>query len=173
MSKTSKFPMKVLFIGAGGSIDKDYPRKAQTYSFEIGEPTVKEILESVRLSFDYEIVSVLKKDSLDMAEADRKKIYDACNEADADKIIITHGTDTMVKTAEVLDSIKGKLIILTGSAVPSKFRNTDAPFNIGVAVGALDLLKNGVYIAMNGHIFEWDKVRKLESGLFVSNNPKP
>ncbi len=164
--------MKVLFIGAGGSIDKDYPKKAQTYEFEIGEPTVKEILESVRLNFDYEIISVLKKDSLDMNETDRKKIYDACVDAEEDKIIITHGTDTMVKTAEVLSKIKDKLIILTGSAVPSKFRNTDAPFNVGVAVGALKLLKNGVYIAMNGKIFKWDQVRKLESGLFVSNNPK-
>jgi len=158
--------MKITFIQAGGSIDKDYPKKIRTYSFEIGEPASKRILGHANANFDYGIVSVCKKDSMDMTDIDRKNVLDACLKA-GDKIIVTHGTDTMIMTAEALSGIKNKTIILTGASSPAKFVDSDADFNLGMAVGAVQTLKPGVYIAMNGRIFDWDKVKKLDSGHFV------
>jgi len=158
--------MKVTFIQAGGSIDKDYPKKIRTYSFEIGEPAFKRILSHANVSFDYDTVSVCRKDSMDMTDKDRKAVLDACLKA-GDKIVVTHGTDTMVQTAKVLTEIKNKTIILTGASSPFKFIDSDADFNLGMAVAAVQTLKPGVYIAMNGRIFDWDKVKKLDSGHFV------
>jgi L-asparaginase len=158
--------MKLTFIQAGGSIDKDYPKRIRTYSFEIGEPASKRILSHANVSFDYEIVSVCKKDSMDMTDEDRKKVCDACLKA-GNHVIITHGTDTMVQTAKVLSGIKDKTIILTGASSPSKFIDSDADFNLGMAVAAVQTLPPGVYVAMNGRVFQWDKVKKLDSGHFV------
>ncbi len=158
--------MKITFIQAGGSIDKDYPKKIRTYSFEIGEPASKRILSHANVSFDYEIVSVCKKDSMDMTDEDRKKVCDACLKA-GEKIIVTHGTDTMVQTAKALSGVKGKTIVLTGASSPSKFIDSDADFNLGMAVAAVQTLPPGVHIAMNGRVFNWDKVKKLDSGHFV------
>ncbi|MFH1586442.1 MAG: asparaginase domain-containing protein [Candidatus Diapherotrites archaeon] len=94
-------------------------------------------------------------------------MYAACQKADADKIIITHGTDTMIETAKNLSDIN-KVIILTGAMRPEKFSNSDASFNIGVAIGLINVLENGVYIAMNGRVYTWDKCkRNLETGQFV------
>ncbi|MDO9575611.1 MAG: asparaginase domain-containing protein, partial [bacterium] len=92
--------MKITFIQTGGTIDKDYPKLAKGYGFEIGEPAVKRILEKVNPNFGFEIISILKKDSLDITDEDREKIYEVCVKADSDKIIITHGTDTMIETAK-------------------------------------------------------------------------
>lgn len=158
--------MKITFIQAGGSIDKDYPKRIRTYSFEIGEPASKRILSHANVNFDYKIVSACKKDSMDMNDDDRKKVCNACLKA-GEKVIITHGTDTMVQTANALSGITGKTIILTGASSPSKFVDSDADFNLGMSVGAVQTLPCGVYIAMNGRIYEWDKVKKLDSGHFV------
>lgn len=158
--------MKITFIQAGGSIDKDYPKKIRTYSFEIGEPASKRILQHANANFEYDIVSVCKKDSMDMTDKDRKSVLGACLKAD-NKIIITHGTDTMIMTAEALSRLKNKTIILTGASSPAKFIDSDADFNLGMAVGAVQALKPGVYIAMNGRVYDWDKVKKLDSGHFV------
>ena len=84
-----------------------------------------------------------------------------------DKILITHGTDTMIDTAKILSEILNKVIVLTGASQPYKFRDSDAEFNIGVAIGALNVLEKGVYIAMNGRVYEWDKCQKLDNGRFV------
>jgi L-asparaginase len=160
--------MKIVFIQAGGTIDKDYPRTRKGYAFEIGEPAVKRILGKVHPSFDFEVISLLKKDSLDMTEKDRGKILEACQKADADKIVITHGTDTMAETAKKLSRIKNKAIVLTGAMKPEKFSDSDASFNVGAAVDAINVLSNGVYIAMNGRILPWNKIRRDEqTGLFV------
>jgi L-asparaginase len=160
--------MKIVFIQTGGTIDKDYPKMKSGYAFEITEPAVKRILQKVNPIFDFEIISLLKKDSLDITEEDRKKIYAACQKADSDKIIITHGTDTMIETAKKLSTIKNKTIILTGAMRPEKFSDSDASFNVGTAVGAVNVLSNGIYIAMNGRIYPWNKVkRNLETGQFV------
>jgi L-asparaginase len=161
--------MKIVFIQTGGTIDKDYPKTTGGYAFEIGESAAKRILQRANPSFDFEIISILRKDSFDLTERDRKKIRDACEKTAAHKIVVTHGTDTMIETAEKLSSsIKGKVIVLTGATKPEKFVDSDASFNLGTAVGAISLLQKGVYIAMNGRIYPWNKVkRNSETGQFV------
>src|SRR6185503_20758207 len=120
--------MKILFLQTGGTIDKDYPKTFRGYNFEISEPAVKRILAKVHPNFSSTIVSVLKKDSMDFIDKDRQKIYDVCAKAKEENIIITHGTDTMVQTAEKLHTITDKRIVLTGSLRPEKFSDSDAMF---------------------------------------------
>lgn len=152
--------MKITFIQTGGTIDKDYPRPTKGYAFEISEPAVKRILKKLNPSFDYEILSVLKKDSFDITEEDREVIYKTCKKQKNNRIIITHGTDTMVETAMKLSDIKNKVIILTGSMKPERFSDSDAPINVGVALGAINILKDGIYIAMHGRVFKWNRVKR-------------
>ena len=160
--------MKVKVFTAGGTIDKVYSENKGTLNFSFGKQAIIEISEDkVRLNFDYDVERLLTKDSLEMTDEDRELIKRACQGAIADKILITHGTDTMIDTARVLSTIPGKVIVLTGASQPYRFRESDAEFNIGVAVGALSAMKNGVYIAMNGRVYEWDKCEKLPDGLFV------
>jgi len=160
--------MKITFIQAGGTIDKEYAEKAGVYNFEINEPASKRVLKRARPNFEYDIVSVLKKDSLDMDDSDRQKVYDACVKTESDKIVITHGTDTMVNTAEKLGDIKDKTIVIVGASQPEKFMDSDAQFNIGVAVGAINVLEKGIYIAMSGRIYKPDEVQKQkDTGQFV------
>lgn len=162
--------MKITFIQTGGTIDKDYPKTTKGYAFEISEPAVKRILQRVSPNFDFKIISVLKKDSLDITEEDRNKILKMCQETYNDKIIITHGTDTMMETAKKLTGIKNKVIVLTGAMRPEKFSDSDASFNLGVAIGAANVIKNGLYIAMNGRIYPHNKVkRNLETGQFIDS----
>ncbi len=160
--------MKLVFIQIGGTIDKEYPRSTKGYAFEIGEPAVKRILEKVNPTFEYEIINLLKKDSLDLLEDDRKKILETCKRISCDKIIITHGTDTMIETARELGDIKNKTVVITGSMRPEKFSDSDAMFNVGAAIIAVQTLSPGVYITMNGQVYSWDKVqRNTETGQFV------
>lgn len=162
--------MKITFIQTGGSIDKDYPKSVKGYAFEIGEPAVKRILERFNPTFEYEIISVLKKDSLDMNDKDREKILETCKKIKNDKIVITHGTDTMLETAKKLSKIKDKIVILTGATKPEKFSDSDASFNIGTAIGAVNALGNGVYISMNGRVYSWDKCKRdLKTGQFIES----
>jgi len=159
--------MKITFIQTGGSIDKDYTKVTGGYSFEIGEAAVKRILEKSKPNFEFEIVPLIRKDSMDMTDEDRERIREACKKA-GNKIIITHGTDTMLETAENLIGIDNKVIILTGAMKPERFKNSDAAFNIGTAIGAVNVLENGVYIAMNGRVYPWNKVtRDMETGKFI------
>ena len=163
--------MKIVFIQTGGTIDKDYPKKTGGYAFEISEPAVKRILERVNPSFDFEVVSVLRKDSLDVTEKDRARIVEAIRQADGDKIIVTHGTDTMIETAKTLSTIRNKTIILTGAFKPEKFTDSDASFNVGTAIGAINVLNNGTYIDMNGRIHPWNKAkRNQKTGQFTETN---
>jgi L-asparaginase len=161
--------MKILFIQTGGTIDKDYPKQTKGYAFEITEPAVKQILEKINPSFEYEVISLLRKDSTDLTVKDKKKIFETCAEADTDKIIITHGTDTMIETAKFLSEVEKKTIILTGAFKPEKFTNSDADFNVGAAVGAVSILGKGVYIAMNGRVFKYYEVKRDKmTGKFIS-----
>jgi L-asparaginase len=121
---------------------------------------VMEVIKDANVGFEFEIESILRKDSLDLTEGDRKLI---CQRIAADPchlIVVTHGTDTMVETAKVLTSVPNKTIVLTGSMQPARFRATDAVFNIGSALGAVQSLPPGVYIAMNGRIFNPHRTRK-------------
>ena len=121
----------------------------------------------LKLNLEYDIERLLAKDSLEMNQADRELIKRACQGAVANKILITHGTETMIETAKVLSAISDKAIVITGASQPYRFRESDAEFNIGVAVGALNVLDKGVYVAMNGRIYPWDKCEKTADGRFL------
>jgi len=159
--------MKITFITTGGTIDKAYEKKKGTYNFEILDPSVNFVLKNIEPNFEFEVIPILKKDSLDMNDKDRQLVFDTCKDIDNDKIVITHGTDTMIKTAEKLTKIKDKVIVLVGAAQPERFKETDADFNIGMAVGAVNVLSKGIYVAMNGRVYGWDKCKKVDSGHFI------
>ncbi len=160
--------MKILIIQTGGTIDKDYPKLTKGYAFEISEPAIQRIFESINPAFEFEILPLLQKDSLDINEEDRDSIREACENTNINKILITHGTDTMIETALKLNVIEKKAIIITGAMRPERFSNSDAAFNIGVAVGALNVLEEGVYVAMNGNIYPCEKVKRDEqTGQFI------
>lgn len=152
---------KLTIFTVGGTIDKVYFDASSNY--EVGQPLVVSLLEKFKVNFKYKLNTLFKKDSLDLTDDDRKKILKEVKNCKSDKILITHGTDTMVKTAEVLSVIKDKTIILTGALLPAIFKETDAEFNIGTALGAIWSSKPGVYIAMNGFVFKWDDVVKNKS----------
>ena len=150
--------MKLKFFTTGGTIDKVYfDAKSE---FEVGEPQIREVVESSNVAFQYEIESILRKDSLDMTEEDRHLVRKRIEGESCPLVVITHGTDTMIETAKALLGIPNKTIVLTGSMQPARFRVTDATFNIGSAIGAVQSLPPGVYIAMNGCIFDPRHVRK-------------
>src|SRR3989344_6984188 len=157
--------MKIKVFTAGGTIDKIYREERGTLNFSFGKQAIKEMGEhKLKLNMDYDIERLLAKDSLEMNDTDRELIKEACQDSVAKKILITHGTDTMIETARALSEIRGKVIILTGASQPFRFKDSDAEFNIGVAIGALNVLDNGVYIAMNGRVYQWDKCQKREDG---------
>jgi L-asparaginase len=159
--------MKLLFIQTGGTIDKDYPKKMGGWAFEIKDPAVKRILKKINPSFEYDIQTATQKDSLEINEIDRKLIYKMCDKAKENKIIITHGTDSIIETANFLSTIKKKTIVITGSMRPERFTNSDAGINIGLAIGGVQSLKQGVYIALNGLLIPQNKIkRNMETGKY-------
>lgn len=150
--------MKIIFYTAGGTIDKIYFDAKSSY--EIGESILGEILREGNVTFEYESKVIMQKDSLDLTDADRDTIRKVIKEEKNRYIVLTHGTDTMVTTAKHLGDLEDKVVVLTGSMAPARFRSSDAAFNIAFAVAAVQTLANGVYIAMNGRIFRPDEVRK-------------
>ncbi len=150
--------MKIKFITTGGTIDKVYFDAKSEY--EVGSPQVREVLGDALVSFQFEVESILRKDSLELTDADRALIREKIESDPCPFVIVTHGTDTMIHTARMLKGIPGKTIVLTGAIQPALFRQSDAVFNIGMAVGAVQSLPPGVYIAMNGRIFDPDRARK-------------
>ena len=150
--------MHIRFITTGGTIDKVYFDDLSQY--EVGESHVEHMLKDGLVHFDYDVVPLLQKDSLEMADDDRKKLRDFIEKDDASHFVVTHGTDTMPETAEVLAGLEGKTIVLTGALSPARFRSTDADFNVGMAVAAVQVSPPGVYIAMSGQVFKAGNVRK-------------
>ena len=151
----------------GGTIDKIYFDAKSSY--EVGPPNITEVLSGLSLNLDYEVVSLMQKDSLEMTDADRETVRQAVTAAPENEIVITHGTDTMVDTARVLHTIPNKTIVLTSALSPALFKNSDAMFNIGAALTAAQTKLAGVYIAMTGVIFDYDKVRKdVEKNRFMA-----
>jgi L-asparaginase len=148
----------ISIITVGGTIDKVYFDAKSEY--EVGPPNAEKVLNELNLSIQYTVLSLLRKDSLDMTDEDRKLLYTTVAKDPAAKILVTHGTDTMVETAKYLSAIKGKTIVLTGALEPALFKTSDATFNIGCAIGALQVLGEGAYIVMNGRVFPADNVRK-------------
>jgi L-asparaginase len=149
---------KLLIITTGGTIDKIYFDDKSDY--QVGEPQISQILNAMHVAFDFEVTALMRKDSLHLTEADRQLIRATVQAATSRHVLITHGTDTMVETAAVLDDVPDKTIVLTGALNPARFRDSDAIFNIGCAVGAVQALPPGVYIAMNGKVWDPRHVRK-------------
>jgi L-asparaginase len=147
---------KLLIITTGGTIDKIYFDDKSDY--QIGEPQISQILHAMHVAFDFEVSALMRKDSLHIDDRDRRLICDVVAAAGASHVLITHGTDSMVATA--LKDIENKTIVLTGALNPARFRDSDAIFNIGCAVGAVQSLPHGVYIAMNGKVWDPEHVRK-------------
>lgn len=158
--------MTIKLILTGGTIDKSYNESNGELKFT--NTHIPELLELGRNRADINTEQLMLKDSLQMNDADRQKILDACIKTVEDQIIITHGTDTMVETAKVLGDQKlDKTIVIVGAMVPFVFKHSDALFNVGFALASVQTLSHGVYIAMNGKIFNWDSVVKnKEKGIF-------
>ncbi len=148
----------LLIVTTGGTIDKIYFDAKSDY--QVGEPQIGGILEEFKVAFRFHVIPLLRKDSLFVTDADRQLLRATIAAQDEAHVLVTHGTDSMVQTAEVLAGIPGKTIVLTGALNPARFEGSDAVFNIGCAVGAVQSLPEGVYIAMNGRIWDPRKVRK-------------
>lgn len=148
----------ILILTTGGTIDKIYFDAKSAY--EVGPPNISRLLAELNLAIEYRVVSLLRKDSLELTGEDRELIRDRVKTAPERQVLITHGTDTMVETAERLGPITDKTIVLTGALEPALFKTSDAPFNIGCGLTAVQTLASGVYIAMNGRVFTSGNVRK-------------
>jgi L-asparaginase len=149
---------ELLIVTTGGTIDKVYFDDKSDY--QVGEPQIGHILEELGVAFRFRVIPILRKDSLHIDTADRELLRATIAAQPARHVLVTHGTDTMVDTAKVLARIEDKTIVLTGALNPARFRGSDAEFNIGTAVGAVQSLPPGVYIAMNGRVWDPARVRK-------------
>lgn len=149
---------QLLIITTGGTIDKIYFDDKSDY--QVGEPQISQILHAMHVAFDFEVAALMRKDSLHITDTDRQLIRTTVVASDAPQVLITHGTDSMVDTARELIGLDGKTIVLTGALNPARFRDSDAIFNIGCAVGAVQCLPPGVYIVMNGRVWNPEHVRK-------------
>ncbi len=149
---------KIVILTTGGTLDKVYFDAKSEY--EVGPPNISVVLEEMRLAVNYTVKSLFQKDSLEISDSDREILLREVVQTPENRILITHGTDTMVETARSLAQVEGKTIVLTGAMEPALFKTSDAVFNIGCAVAAVQTLPSGVYIAMNGALFSHDNVRK-------------
>jgi len=150
----------ITIFTTGGTIDKFYfDAKSE---FCVGDPQIKPVLEEANVDFTYALESIIRKDSLDLTSADIALICDRVAQSDSERILITHGTDTLLTTAKALKSLHlaQKTIVLIGAMQPRQMRDSDAHFNIGYGIAALQLLPSGVYAAMNGRVFDPDKAVK-------------
>jgi L-asparaginase len=158
--------MSVRIFVTGGTFDKEYNELNGQLFFK--DTHIQEILKLGRSKLNLEIRTLMLIDSLEMTDADRDLIADNCNRCEEDRIVITHGTDTMTETAKVLaEKVKGKTIVITGAMIPYKFGSSDGLFNLGGALAFAQTLPEGVYIAMNGRYFDWNNCRKdKQNGIF-------
>lgn len=150
--------MPIQILTTGGTIDKVYFDAKST--FQVGEPQISGVLREANLTIDYQVTPLMQKDSLEMTQDDRMQIRQAVESSKSQRIVITHGTDTMIETGKALQEITGKTIVLTGAMQPARFRTSDALYNIASALTAVQLLPAGVYIVMNGSIFNPLRARK-------------
>jgi L-asparaginase len=151
--------MAIRIFITGGTFDKEYNELDGKLFFK--DTHLPEMLRLGRCRVNVEIRTLMLIDSLEMTDEDRQNILQHCRKAKEDKIVITHGTDTMEETARVLGmAIQGKTIVITGAMVPYKFGSSDGLFNLGSALAFVQTLPVGVYVAMNGKFFPWDNVKK-------------
>lgn len=153
--------MRITFVQTGGTIDKDYPRSRGGYAFEIGEPAAGRLMERWRATLTFCSKTACRKDSTEVTDEDRAAIAELIAEDPNDHIIVTHGTDTLLETAAFLaERVGGKRVVLTGAMRPERFSDSDAPLNLGVAVGALHFAEPGVYVAMHGVVGRHDQIHR-------------
>jgi L-asparaginase len=150
--------MEIKIFTTGGTIDKVYFDAKS--AFQVGTPQIGPVLEEANVSFAFEVEALMAKDSLEMTDADRQLIRERLAAAPQRYLVVTHGTDTMIQTAMALRGLPGKTVVLTGSMQPARFRQSDAVFNIAAAVTAVQILPEGVYLAMNGRIWDPATTRK-------------
>lgn len=151
--------MTLRILATGGTFDKRYCEI--TGKLDFGSSHLPEIITLSRMTIDVTLEQLPLLDSLDMQDADRARVLMSCRQAPEPGIVIMHGTDTMRETAQVLGAAKlDKTIVLTGAMIPYEVARSDALFNFGFACGVVQILKHGVYVAMNGQIFTWDNVQK-------------
>jgi L-asparaginase len=164
--------MSIRILVTGGTFDKEYNELDGTLSFK--ETHVPEMLGLGRSRVQATVTTLLMVDSLEMTDSDRRRILKACRELPENRIVVTHGTDTMEVTARILGQATiGKTVVLTGAMVPYKFGSSDGLFNLGTALGLVQMLPAGVYIAMNGRCFTWDNVHKdRRKGIFEEGGRK-
>lgn len=163
--------MSVRVFITGGTFDKEYNEFNGTLYFK--DSHLQEMLKLGRNKVDINVRTLMMVDSLEMDENDREIILNNCRKTPEDKILITHGTDTMVETAKYLAKhIQDKCIVLTGAMIPYKFGSSDGLFNLGSSLAFVQTLPNGVYVSMNGRYFNWDNVRKnRDKGIFEEIKP--
>ena len=154
--------MDLHILTTGGTIDKVY-FDAQS-AFEVGQPLVADILETAGAAFSYEVEVLMQKDSLDITGADRALIIERVCASPARRVLVTHGTDTMADTARAvareLGADSDRTVVFVGSLAPARFKSSDAEFNVGFACAAVQTLPPGVYVAMNGRVFDATRVQK-------------
>lgn len=162
--------MAIRIFITGGTFDKEYNELNGELFFK--DSHLHEMLNLGRCKADVEIRTLMMIDSLGMTDEDRELISHQCETCEEDKIVITHGTDTMANTAQFLAKrIKNKTIVITGAMIPYKFGSSDGLFNLGSALAFVQTLPNGIYVAMNGRYFNWDNVRKnKQTGEFEELN---
>ncbi|NDY94925.1 asparaginase domain-containing protein [Wenzhouxiangella limi] len=148
-------------LTTGGTIDKIYYDDKSDY--KIGEPEIGRILKAMNVAFRWEVRALMRKDSLHMNDADRSLIRQAVMASDDRFYLITHGTDSMTDTAAALADAGDRVIVMTGALHPARFIDSDAVFNIGCAIGAVQTLAPGVWIVMNGRVWDPEHVRKNRS----------
>jgi L-asparaginase len=160
--------MKLRILVTGGTFDKEYDELTGRLFFR--ETHLPEMLERGRARLDVEVETIFMMDSLEMEEEHREAILEACRRAPESRLVVTHGTDTMVETAALLArGLEGdaKTVVLTGAMVPYAFGSSDGLFNLGSALSFVQILGPGIYLAMNGQVFAWDRARKnRELGAF-------
>ena len=170
--------MHVQVFTTGGTIDKVYFDAKS--AFEVGEPLVADVFRQAGVAFSFSVEVLFQKDSLDLTDADRDAIADRVLACDADRVIVTHGTDTMPETARTLaarlaaqaEGGAAKTVVLVGSLAPARFKASDAEFNVGFAAAAVQALDPGVYVAMNGRVFRPEAVRKDRAGNRFTDEPE-
>ena len=156
----------ILILTTGGTIDKIYFDALSDY--QVGETVMARLLDVARVKRPFRIEEIVRKDSLELDDADRALIYARVAAAPESHIVITHGTDTMTDTAKALADVPGKTVVLVGALAPARFGESDASFNLGMAFATVQVAEPGVYITMSGSVFRADAVVKDRAkGAFV------
>lgn len=158
MSQTPSGLAPILVVTTGGTIDKQYFDALSEY--QIAESVIEDMLKISRVTHPFRVVELMRKDSLELTDEDRALIKATIAAAPETHVVVTHGTDTMTETAKTLADIEGKTIVLTGALAPARFAESDAPFNLGMAFACCQAAKPGVWITMNGSVFDGLKVKK-------------